>query len=139
MTEYIEKQHLMDFLDGCIEEEKGNRSQVIVEAIKMTVERMPSENVAERKRGKWEVIDVANLDLTYGGRIYVGTFAESLLETLIYRKNTAEKLFLRKINYAFDYQKKDIEDYYREKRRDLEDAAVESLDTELPPEDEDHS
>ena len=64
---------------------------------------------------------------------------ESLLETLIYRKNTAEKLFLRKINYAFDYQKKDIEDYYREKRRDLEDAAVESLDTELPPEDEDHS
>jgi hypothetical protein len=38
-----------------------------------------------------------------------------------------------------DYQKKDIEDYYREKRRDLEDAAVESLDTELPPEDEDHS
>ena len=34
---------------------------------------------------------------------------------------------------------KDIEDYYREKRRDLEDAAVESLDTELPPEDEDHS
>ena len=64
---------------------------------------------------------------------------ESLLETLIYRKNTAEKLFLRKINYAFDYQKKDIEDYYREKRRDLEDAAVESLDTELPPEDEEHS
>ena len=64
---------------------------------------------------------------------------ESLLETLIYRKNTAEKLFLRKINYAFDYQKKDIEDYYREKRRDLEDRAVESLDTELPPEDEDNS
>lgn len=74
MAEYIEKQHLMDFLDGCIEEEKGNRSQVIVEAIKMTVERMPSENVAERKRGKWEVIDVANLDLTYGGRIYVPEF-----------------------------------------------------------------
>ena len=41
MAEYIEKQHLLDFLDGCIEEEKGNRSQVIVEAIKMTIERMP--------------------------------------------------------------------------------------------------
>ena len=68
-----------------------------------------------------------------------GLSKESLLETLIYRKNTAEKLFLRKINYAFDFQKKDIEDYYREKRRDLEDAAVESLDAELPPEDEDNS
>ena len=45
MTEYIEKQHLLDFLDGCIEEEKGNRSQVIVEAIKMTVERMPSSDI----------------------------------------------------------------------------------------------
>lgn len=47
MAEYIEKQHLLDFLDACIEEEKGNRSQVIVEAIKMTVERMPTINPAE--------------------------------------------------------------------------------------------
>ena len=53
MAEYIEKQHLMDFLDGCIEEEKGNRSQVIVEAIKMTIERMPIGDVVERKRGEW--------------------------------------------------------------------------------------
>jgi Zn finger protein HypA/HybF involved in hydrogenase expression len=53
MPEYIEKQHLLDFLDGCIEEEKGNRSQVIVEAIKMTVERMPLDDVIERKRGEW--------------------------------------------------------------------------------------
>ena len=53
MPEYIEKQHLLDFLDGCIEEEKGNRSQVIVEAIKMTVERMPLGDVIERKRGEW--------------------------------------------------------------------------------------
>ena len=53
MAEYIEKQRLMEFLDGCIEEEKGNRSQVIVEAIKMTIERMPLGDVVERKRGKW--------------------------------------------------------------------------------------
>ena len=42
MAEYIEKEHLLDFLDACIEEEKGTRHQVIVEAIKMTVERIPS-------------------------------------------------------------------------------------------------
>ena len=53
MAEYIEKQHLIDFLEGCVEEEKGNRSQVIVEAIKMTIERMPIGDVVERKRGEW--------------------------------------------------------------------------------------
>ncbi len=31
-------------------------------------------DVVERKRGKWEVISVANLDLAYGGRIYVPEF-----------------------------------------------------------------
>lgn len=53
MSEYIEKQHLFSFLDDCIAEEKGSRSEIIVKAIKMVVERMPSENVAERKRGEW--------------------------------------------------------------------------------------
>ena len=62
----------------------------------------------------------------------------SLLETLIYRKNTAEKTFLRKINYAYDFQKNDIENYYREKRKEYETMAVESVDTETPPEDEDN-
>lgn len=64
---------------------------------------------------------------------------ESLLETLIYRKNAAEKTFLRKINYAFDFQKKDIESYYREKRKELEDRATESAETEASPEDEENS
>lgn len=62
----------------------------------------------------------------------------SLLETLVYRKNTAEKTFLRKINYAYDFQKNDIESYYREKRKEFEAMAAESVDTETPPEDEDH-
>lgn len=66
-----------------------------------------------------------------------GLAKESLLETLIYRKNTAEKLFLRKINYAFDFQKQDIENYYREKRKEIEDQAIEAADTVAPPEDED--
>ena len=57
MAEYIEKEHLLDFLDACIEEEKGTRHQVIVEAIKMTVERMPSADVVERKTGKWIDVD----------------------------------------------------------------------------------
>lgn len=53
MPEYIEKQHLLSFLDDCIEEEKGNRSEIIVKAIKMVVERMPSDDVLERKKGEW--------------------------------------------------------------------------------------
>lgn len=53
MAEYIEKEHLLNFLDGCIEEEKGTRQQVIVEAIKLTVERMPTAEMAEQKRGYW--------------------------------------------------------------------------------------
>ena len=57
MAEYIEKQRLLDFLDAAIEEEKGTRHQVIVEAIKMTVERIPSADVIERKRGKWQITD----------------------------------------------------------------------------------
>ena len=47
MAEYIEKQRLLDFLDAAIEEEKGTRHQVIVEAIKMTIERMPTITKAE--------------------------------------------------------------------------------------------
>ena len=62
----------------------------------------------------------------------------SLLETLVYRKNTAEKTFLRKINYAYDFQKNDIENYYREKRKEYETMAAESVDIETPPEDEDN-
>ena len=67
-----------------------------------------------------------------------GLEKESLLETLIYRKNTAEKTFLRKINYAYDFQKSDIESYYREKRKELEAQVAEAADTETPPEDEDN-
>ena len=67
-----------------------------------------------------------------------GLSKESLLETLIYRKNTAEKTFLRKINYVYDFQKADIENYYREKRKELEAQAAEAVDTETPPEDEEN-
>lgn len=61
---------------------------------------------------------------------------ESLLETLIYRKKTAEKLFLRRINYAYDYQKADIENYYRERKKELEAEILEAADAQTPPEDE---
>lgn len=57
MTEYIEKQHLLSFLDDCIAEEKGNHSEIIVKAIKMVVERMPStdatKELTDRNVGKW--------------------------------------------------------------------------------------
>lgn len=64
---------------------------------------------------------------------------ESFLEALIDRKNATEKTFLRKINYAYDFQKSDIENYYREKRKELEQQTVEASDGEASPEDEDNS
>lgn len=62
---------------------------------------------------------------------------ENLLEAIISRKQTASKHFLRKMNYAYDYQKKDIETYYREKRKTLEETAEQADDGEDIPEDED--
>lgn len=59
MTEYIEKQRLLDFLDAAIEEEKGTRHQVIVEAIKLTVERMPAADV-DIKRLETDLRDCRN-------------------------------------------------------------------------------
>ena len=62
---------------------------------------------------------------------------ENLLNVLLDRKNAAEKGFLRKINYAYDFQEKDIESYYRERRR-LLDRSFEENETEddLPEDDE---
>ena len=62
---------------------------------------------------------------------------ENLLNAILARKNNAEKVFLRKLNYAYDFQKSDIESYYRERRR-LLDKSFEKEDTEddLPEDDE---
>ena len=57
----------------------------------------------------------------------------SLLESILTRKDTLSRTFLRRINYAYDFQKKDIKSYYREKRKTLEETAT-AADTE-----EDHS
>lgn len=66
MTEYIRREDLM---------ERVGRWQLNTrEAIAEMIMSVPSADVVERKRGKWEVIDVANLDLAYGGRIYVPEF-----------------------------------------------------------------
>lgn len=62
---------------------------------------------------------------------------ENLLDAILIRKNAAEKGFLRKINYAYDFQKKDIENYYREKRKVMENTAENTGEDEERPEDED--
>lgn len=83
-------------------------------------ERLHSEDLIRRQR-----------------KLAVGNQAkENLLEAIVIRKETAEKHFLRKINYAYDFQKKDIESYYREKRRALEDAAHSANREDDGPEDE---
>ncbi len=61
---------------------------------------------------------------------------ESLLEAILARKEAASRTFLRRINYAYDFQKKDIEAYYRERRKTLEETRTEEA-SEGTPEDED--
>lgn len=61
---------------------------------------------------------------------------ENLLDAILVRKYAFEKGFLRKINYAYDFQKKDIESYYREKRKVMENAAENTGEDEERPEDD---
>lgn len=61
---------------------------------------------------------------------------ENLLEAVLVRKKAASKLFLRRLNYAYDYQKKDIEAYYREKKT-LEETAERETPEDAGAEDED--
>ena len=59
----------------------------------------------------------------------------SLLESILTRKDALSRTFLRRINYAYDFQKKDIKSYYREKRKTLEETATAADTEEDHPED----
>ena len=61
---------------------------------------------------------------------------ENFLESVLIRKETAQKHFLRRLNYAYDFQKQDIEAYYREKRKTLEETEEREVPEEIEPEDE---
>jgi hypothetical protein len=55
------------------------------------------------------------------------------LNALIYRKNTQERLFFRKINFALDIQKHEMFAYYRDRRRSGGKAAKDTAQTENKP------
>ena len=59
----------------------------------------------------------------------------SLLESILTRKDALSRTFLRRINYAYDFQKKDIKSYYREKKKTLEETATAADTEEDHPED----
>lgn len=70
MAEYID-------IDGrvVVTDTRGRERETTVRNIlEMNKGVYTAANVIERKRGKWEEIDVANLELAYGGRIYVPEF-----------------------------------------------------------------
>lgn len=93
----------------------------------------------EMSEGENKTADMESKIRSLRKEAVTGLAQESLLEALIYRKNAAEKAFLRKINYAYDFQKADIENYYREKRRELENQAAMAADAETAPNDEEDS
>lgn len=53
MTEYIKKQHLLEFFDSYIKEEEDKQAQMVAKNIKRAIKKMPSDKMVERKRGKW--------------------------------------------------------------------------------------
>ncbi len=61
---------------------------------------------------------------------------ENLTEAILIRKETAQKHFLRRLNYAYDFQKQDIEAYYREKRKILQETEEREVPEEVEPGDE---
>lgn len=66
-----------------------------------------------------------------------GMYEENLLEAILIKKDASARTFLRKMNYAYDFQKKDIESYYRERKKTLGEVQAETEGDKEGPEDED--
>ena len=85
-----------------------------------------------------EAVRRLNIDcLLYTSREAVENLTmENLTESILTRKETAQKHFLRRLNYAYDFQKQDIEAYYREKKKTLQETAEREVPEETEPGDE---
>ena len=66
-----------------------------------------------------------------------GMYEENLLEAILIKKDASARTFLRKMNYAYDFQKEDIESYYRERKKTLGEVQAETEGDGERPEDED--
>lgn len=64
---------------------------------------------------------------------------ENLLNSMIYRKEMGSKLFFRKLNYAIDYQKHEMFEFYRERREVKMQELLASGDVEDDDDDGNHS
>jgi len=53
----------------------------------------------------------------------------SLLQAILYRKDAGKRGFVRKINYAFDIEKKDMFEYYRVQRLKAAREQIEAIDS----------
>lgn len=51
----------------------------------------------------------------------------NMLQSILYRKDSGKRGFIRKINYAFDIEKKEMFDYYRQQRVKAEHEQVEAI------------
>lgn len=51
----------------------------------------------------------------------------NLLQAVLYRKDSGKRGFIRKLNYAFDIEKREMFDYYRQQRMQAEREQVEAI------------
>lgn len=61
--------------------------------------------------GKWELNQELNK------RLLMLNKDREMLQAILYRKDAAKRGFVRKVNYAFDIEKKEMFHYYREERK----------------------
>lgn len=92
------------------------------------------EEIKKERRELQESIRDNMLEANYEGNGVLrkkhmeGLQEENLVETLLVKKAAASKYFMRKINYAFDYQKHEMFEYYKN-REDQKRAEAEAAST----------
>lgn len=91
-------------------------------------ERLPREEQTERAQRSQQAGELRQ-------EAVAGSSKEELLEALLIRKDAASRQFLRRMNYAYDFQKKDIESYYRERKKTLGQVKAETAGEPEGPED----
>ncbi|MBO5337958.1 MAG: hypothetical protein J6A94_12610 [Lachnospiraceae bacterium] len=111
---------------------KRERKQIQEEIREIRMEMASEKGTTEEKQSMEQETQIRNLR----GDAVQNLTMENLLEAILIRKDAMGKGFLRRLNYAYDVQKKDIEAYYREKKKAMKETS-EHGDAEDNPEDED--
>ena len=109
------------------EQEIGQLSERKAAIIQM--QKTVAENARKNERGEDAVIH---------SQMREASEESALLQAIIARKDAQKRAFIRKLNYAFDIDKKRMFEYYREQRRHAMQEEVSAIDTDGSDSPSDH-